>query len=708
MDRLAALLRNASLQALLAASLLSALVALRIADPAPVAQLRTSVFDSYLRAAPRVADPSFPVVIVAIDEASLARIGQWPWPRTKLADLVAKLSAAGARAIAFDVLFSEPDRLSPDALAKVLGDDPSQAALAAEIAKLPSNDDKFAAAILTAPVVLGFSGDTGSRELAKPKAGFAFAGDDPARFVPAFSGAVSSLPSLADKAAGAGAVNWLPSRDQIVRRAPLLVSVAGELQPSLALEALRVGAKQPSLFVKASGASGISAFGQQTGIEYLRVGETIIPTDGAGEMQLNFASPDSRRTISAHKILEGAFNASDLAGHYVFIGATAAGLLDLRATPLDAATPGVEIHAQALEQMLSGDHLIRPAYALGAELAFLVIAGALVTWLLGRAGAIPAALLATGAIALVVTISWLAYKQGLLLDAVYPSISLAALYLATSLATYVKTETDRARVRAAFGHYLAPSLVEELARDPSKLKLGGETRVVTLLFADVRGFSRLSEGLDAEGVVGFVNRLFTPLSETILNNRGTIDKFIGDAVMAFWNAPADDANHAANACRAALAMLADVDRLNAEAGAAKAPVRIGVGLNTGPCVVGNVGSPGRFDYSVIGDAVNVASRFEQATKEFGASIVIGEATAAAAPTFAFLELGRVTPRGKDRGETIFALVGDEAYAASADFRALQAAHVKWLIARKSREPTLGPALAECRRLAPPAIAAMYQ
>ncbi len=486
------LLRNLSLQILIAAAVLSACVAVRIADPEPVARLRASVFDAYLRASPRPIDPSFPVRIVAIDEASLARIGQWPWPRTKLADLVSKLAAAGARAIVFDIMLVEPDRLSPDELARALGSGTALKPLVAEIAKLPSNDERLAHAIAAAPVVMGVVGDArGATDIGPPRASLALAGDDPIRFVHAFEGGISNLPALAKAADGIGAVNWLPAQDQIIRRAPLLVAIAGRVYPSLALEALRVGAGQSTVLVKSSGASGLAAFGQHTGVESVRVGDMVAPTDGKGEMWLRYAPPDPRRTVSAHAIIDGSFDPAHIRGRYVLIGATAAGLLDIRATPLDPAAPGVEIHAQALEQMLSGDHLIRPAYASGAEILFLIAAGALITVLIARSSALIAAAVAAAAVAAVAVASWLAYsRSGLLFDPVYPALSLALLYTGSSLTTYARSEAERAKIRSAFSHYVAPSLVAELARNPERLKLGGETRIVTLLFADVRGFSR--------------------------------------------------------------------------------------------------------------------------------------------------------------------------------------------------------------------------
>lgn len=698
--------------------LLGLAVLLRVADPEPVARLRLSVFDSYLRAAPRVADPAMPVKIVDVDADSLTRIGQWPWPRTRLAEIVTKLQAAGAATISFDLILAEPDRLSPGELLKVVASRPDLAAVAAEAAKLPSNDALLAQAIADRPVVLGFVGETTSRAApAKPRASFATAGDDPRQFVPAFPGATASLPELAAAAPGSGSVNWLPSQDLVVRRVPTLVTVADTLYPSLALETLRLAQGASTLQIKSSGASGLLAFGQQTGVEFVKAGSVILPTAAGGELWLNFAPHDAKRYIPAHAVIEGSVPASEIAGRHIFIGSSAPGLLDLRATPLHASLPGVEIHAQALEQMLSGAHLYRPSYATGAELLFLVLAAAAVAYLLRKVGPVLAAVAGAASIVAVVVTSWLAFKTaGLLFDPVYPAIVLVGLYLATSLSTYIKAEMDRAFVRQAFGHYVAPQLVEQLADNAGNLKLGGETREITLLFSDVRGFSRRSEDLDAEGLIRFINELFTPLSDVILEEHGTIDKFMGDAVMAFWNAPVRSPDHARQACRAALRMLGALDELN-RGWAARAsqsdvpfqPVRIGIGLNTGPCVVGNVGSPQRFDYSILGDVVNVASRLEGETKSFGVPIIAGEATVAAAPDFAFLEIGTLPLRGMDRPAHVFALIGDEKLAASAQFTDLKSAHAELRAAVASGTGSqIDAKLAACRDLLPARLAEPFE
>lgn len=711
-------MRDLSVQFILTAAFLILAVALRIADPDPVATLRLSVFDTYLSLTPRSVDPTLPVRIVDIDEPSLRRIGQWPWPRTKLAEIIDQLRKAGASTISVDLIFAEADRLSPGEFAKLFSGLPELVPLTNRAAMLPSNDQQLGDAIAAAPVILGFAAENDGEVLpGRVRARFAFAGDDPNHFVPSFVGGIGSLPALAERAEGLGAVNWIPVRDQIIRRAPLLLSVGNTLYPSLPLETLRIALAETTVFVRSSGGSGVWSFGERTGVDTVRVGSTVVPTDASGELWLRFSRHDRKRYIPAHTILDGTFSPKDVAGRHVFLGTSAVGLLDLRATPLGPAVPGVEIHAQALEQMLSGEHLSRPAYATGAELLFLVLAGGAIAWVVYRFGAATAAIMAAGAIGAVFLASWLGYTQaGFLFDPVYPSLAVVLLYLATSLDNYVQTERDRNRVRHAFSHYVSAPVVEELVRHQEKLKLGGEMRKVTVLFADVRGFTKISEGMSAEALVRFLNQLFTPLSEVIMGQRGTIDKFMGDAVMAYWNAPLPDAAHASNAARAAIGMMSRLHAQNQEwtvearrRGETHTPVEIGIGLNTGECCVGNVGSPQRFDYSILGDVVNVASRLEESTKTYKLPIIAGAATAKAATNFAFLEIDSVLFRGKDHPERIYALLGDESVAASKRFRVAQKAHGQLLAAMGANDAAdVRKALEVCRSLGWDDLAPLYE
>lgn len=673
--------------------LLLLFVVLRVLDPAPIAQLRLNVFDQYMRMSPRVADPDYPVRIIAIDDASLEALGQWPWPRSILADMVERLKRAGAKSISFDVILPEPDRMSPKALAQAFEGTGHYDTIAPLAAELPTQDERLAKAISNAPVVLGLSGENGADgRLPGARAAFVGAGDDPKSFIPQFDGGVASLSLLNDAARGIGAVNWIPDRDHILRRVPLLVSIDDVVYPSLVLETLRVVDDQSTIVYRASGGSMARAYGERSGLERVRIGSRVLATNSSGEIWLRFAPFDERRYVSAHEVLADDFDASAVAGRYVLFGARAVGLRDVRATALSPTVPGVEVHAQALEQMLAGVSITRPSYALGFEILFLVLGGLVLALLIGITGPLVAALAGVAAIGGVCIYSWMSYNNlGQLIDPVYPSLALGGLYVAGSLTTYVRTERERARVRAAFGAYVAPELVEELAEDPSKLKLGGETREVTLLFSDVRKFSRFAEHLNASELVKFVNRLFTPLGDIILEERGTIDKFMGDAVMAFWNAPVPDDDHARQACRAALRMMSALEELNGKwrrrveaRGEKYIPVQIGIGINTGSCCVGNVGTPQRFDYSILGDVVNVAARLESVTKTYGTGIIVGERTTVVAEGFAFVELDRVVLKGKSQAELIYALVGDDTVGQSAKFSTLVEAHTQLLALVRSK------------------------
>jgi adenylate cyclase len=695
------------LYALLVGAVIAAALALRIWDPSPVARLRSLVFDTYQRISPRRYDPGTPLRIVDIDEESLKRIGQWPWPRTVLADLVRKLTENGAAAVGFDMVFPEPDRLSPANALRFWPKSDALASLRAEVEKLPSNDEVLAEAIGQGAVVLGFIATPQGGTIPQVKAGFAHAGDDPRLFAPAYPGAAASLPELQEKATGAGALNWLPEHDQIIRRMPMVVQVGGKLYPSFAADMLRVAQGASTYMVKSSGASGEQAFGESTGIANIRIGDFQVPTASNGEMWLRFAKQAGERYLPAWKVLNGDIGMDEIEGRLAIIGTSAAGLLDLRATPLEAAVPGVELHAQAIEQILQGAFLLRPDFATPAELLYILLLGLLIAFLIYRLGAAGSAVLGGLAVVAVIGLSWYAFDVlGWLVDPVYPAIAMTAVYVAGTLFVFLRTERERNRVRHAFGHYMAPSLVERLADDPSRLKLGGETRDMTLLFSDVRGFTAISEGLDAEQLTHFLNSLFTPLSKIILEEQGTIDKFMGDAVMAFWNAPLDDDQHATHACNAALRIMEAMPGLNerwrseAESGGRPfSPVKIGIGLNTGVCCVGNLGSDTRFDYSVIGDNVNIASRLEGQSKTYDVGAIVGESTKDRAPDFAFLELDRLKVKGKREATRIFALLGNSAFKHSRTFGDFSAKHADFLARYRAKDWDAADALRrECDRI----------
>jgi adenylate cyclase len=837
------------LQIIFPLAILAFMLGLRIADPGILQQIRWLTFDTYQRLEPRTYDPETPTKIIDIDDASLERLGQWPWPRTLLAQLIVKLAEAGAAAIAFDIVFAEPDRSSPNEILEQLQLPPEVQPLSDAIAAMPSHDDVFAQTVAGLPIVTGFV-LTDSATYRKPaqKSTFAIAGDDPKPFVVDFEGAVVNLHQIEIAATGNGAFNSTPEGDNVIRRVPLLFQSQGELYPSLAAEALRIVQGRKTYLIKSSGASATTAFGAQTGIDTIAIGQFLAQTDDRGRMFLRFTPKVPDRYIPAWRILEGEFEPDDVAGKIVFVGTSAAGLGDLRATPLQRAVPGVEIHAQVIEQIINEEFLERPSFVIGAELIYLAVLGLLMIFLLRTVGAILSLVAGAAATTIVIGGSYYAYlAEGFLIDPIIPSMMVFVMFLTSTIISYLSSEAQRRFVRDAFGRYLSPVVVQELAKHPDQLQLGGEQRTMTILFTDVRGFTSISERFkhNPQGLTQLINRFLTPMTEVVLEHGGTIDKYMGDALMAFWNAPLEDEQHASHACQAALEIYDALDRLNAEflednpidfrppdgkpdqekhdpdqdttstnasesseirlstkmplfeftdllekaesgtasaqyrlgkayrdgaggeqdvaaaaiwfraaaeQGYAKAQrhlgtcyatgrgieqdqtaalmwmalaaqqglataemrldelqrgatpeqrneaarlvrvwqpkeseqariqIRIGIGISTGECVVGNVGSTHRFDYSVLGDTVNLAARLEGQTKDYGVGVIVSETTRALAPDFAYLELDLIAVKGKQEAVTIYGLLGPSEMANDDSFLALQETHDRMLAA----------------------------
>jgi adenylate cyclase len=655
-------LRRTAIYVLPLAVLLMAAVA-RITVPDVLDRLSLICFDLYQRAAPR--EPAdAPIRIVDIDDASLSKIGQWPWPRGVVADLVGKVRDAGAAVIAFDIDFAEPDRTSAKMLLPLI----TQNGVGAEdaekfLAALPDPDQRLAEAMATVPVVTGFiMADPGETRPPALKAGFAFAGNEPLGHVQSFRGAIPNLAAFEAAAAGNGFLNQYVEWDHIVRRVPLILKLADKPYPSLVAEALRLALGAGSYIGRAAGANGETGFGENTGLTALRIAQLTIPTDAAGRVWLHFAPPQSNRRVSAAEILSGNFDPRLFADNIVLVGTSAKGVInDEQATPIARGVPGVEIHAQLIEQILQQAFLTRPDWAVGAEILFTILVGIGLILFLPRIGALLSAGLGAASIIAAFGTSWIAFRQAqLLIDPVYPWVVITLVYLLASLLGYLRTEARQRQIRRTFSQYMSPHYVEELARHPEKLKLGGQMRPMTIMFCDIRGFTSLSERLDAEALTHFMNSFLSPMTEIITERKGTIDKYIGDCIMAFWNAPLDDPDHAKNAVRAAQEMRGKLVELNRVWQAERAyqtflPVRIGIGINTGECVVGNFGSEAHFDYSLLGDPVNVASRLEGLGKVYGVDLVIGEETAARLDDPTLIELDLVAVKGKTQAGHIFTL-----------------------------------------------------
>ncbi|MGY4400386.1 CHASE2 domain-containing protein [Bradyrhizobium sp. USDA 3315] len=673
---------------LVCVALLIGIAALRIVDPAPVQELRVRTFDTFQALQPRQ-KTARPVTIVDIDEKSLAdpRLGQWPWPRTRLADIVTNLTRLGAVVIAFDAVFSEPDRLNPDIAADTFSSLDEE--MRARLRQLPSNDSIMAEAIKNSRVVLGESGGPNVRaDLNEklPVTGLAMLGEEPQPFMYMFPGLLRNVPVLEEAAAGRGLFTIRPERDGIVRRVPMIMVAQGITMPSLSFEMLRVASGSGTILIKAD----------KAGIKSLGLKGFAIPTDLHGQLWIHYARRDPSIYVSAVDVLDGRVSPDRIAGKLIVIGTSATGLNDIKTTPVTPAMPGVEVHAQVLESALTGDVVSQPNYGIGIEFFAALIMGLLVIAFAPKFG--PITLVAVGGMfaSVLIGTSWYFYSQHrLLIDFTYPLMSTTAIYLTLIFSAFVREQQQRRQIRSQFVQYMSPALVEQLAQSPERLVLGGEEREMTIMFSDMRGFTSISETYKSnpQGLTALMNRFLTPLSNAILARKGTIDKYMGDAIMAFWNAPLDDKQHQLNACDAALDMLERVDDLNREreqeakdGGHVYVPLNIGVGLNTGSCVVGNMGSDVRFDYSVFGDSVNLASRLEGQSKEYGFPIIVGSKTALAVKEkFAILELDFIMVKGKKEPEVIYAIAGREDVASSGRFQRLRNLTIEMLACYRSRD-----------------------
>jgi len=684
----------------------TAFTALRGTDGFVAQTIRNLTFDQYQQLSPRVRTPQ-PVRVIDIDEASLAKIGQFPWPRTEFALLVEELVKLDVAAVAFDIIFSESDRLSPrrilkrDDLKKWLDD------VAAEksIDTLPDNDTIFAEALAKGPTILAFGRNAdGLSSGPELKSGFAFTGNSTLEALHDTGRITRSLEILEKAAKGIGSISVSPLGAQdVIRKYPLIWSHQGKAYPSLVMEALRVAQGATTFIIQ-------GADFEQKIVEGVKVGDIPVTTTRRGELWMYYGPDTKDLYVPAYVLLRGSKEDKEalrekIQGHIVFVGTSATGLFDIKTTSLSQTVPGVSIHAQAAEQILSQNFLWRPDWIDGTEIllvlvigVFIVLAATFLSPLVSFAiGASIALLLAAG--------SWLAFKQyGILFDASFPLFSGLLIHFAMTAYRYLVTDKEARFVRMAFSRYVSPDVLQDIQTDPEALELGGDTRNLTIMFVDIRNFTPLSEGLSPQELVAFLNKLLGELSLCVTEQKGTIDKYIGDSIMAFWNAPLKVSDHEKRACTAALRMREKLAQLNKKDafgfrknGRDFADIAIGIGINTGDACVGNLGSQERFDYSVIGDAVNVAARTESSCKELGTDILLTASTAQGASEFAHLDAGKIPLKGKSKDQQIYALVGDEQVKKSKLFQFLQQAHLQ--LVNDTAKSKISSAANKCRQAA---------
>ena len=616
-------------------------------------------------------------VIVTIDEKSLSELGRWPWPRTTIAKLVDALKGYGAKAVGFDIVFAEPDdnsslktvaELTRDVRQGGIGDSRLYGLLEQK-QKAADTDAALARSIeKAANITLGYFFHITEKEVGHLSEQQIITGESAianGRFqmVRAKKGAEGSplirayapqpnIPQISEAAENGGYFNTFPDSDGVIRWSPLVIKFRDNYYASLALSLLVQYLEWPMLVLN------IAEFG----VENIRVDKIEIPTDESGRLLVNYLGP--ARTFphySVSDVLNGRISAEKLNGKMVIVGATATGIYDLRVTPFSAVYPGVEIHATVIDNILHQYFLIHSGWTKFLDVCLIILVGLIMGFAIPRVKAVAGIALSSALIgAFIVANTALFVRYNVWMNLVYPALTMMTIYLGITVYRYVTEEREKKKVRGAFQYYLTASVVNEILKDPSKLKLGGDKKNLSVMFSDIRGFTSISEKLTPEELVQLLNEYLTAMTDIVFKYDGLLDKYIGDAIMAVFGAPLDQPDHASRACRTAIEMMSELQRLRQKWAAEGRPdVNIGVGINTGDMVVGNMGSQMRFDYTVMGDSVNLASRLEGTNKEYGTNIIISEFThEQIKDEFFCRELDAVQVKGKKLPVRIFELFGD--------------------------------------------------
>ena len=614
-------------------------------DPVLMKSIRLAQFDQMQRWHPRPYMPTA-VRVVDIDEASLKTYGQWPWPRTRIAELVQRLHAVGASAIAFDVLLAEPDRTSPQAMAE-LWQIPQ---LTAQLHGLPDHDEVLARTMTGSGVVLGtfFSdgGDVAPRLagsdnlIAAPYRVVRLGEVDLGRWLYQFDTAVLPLPGLLATASGWGAINFVPDSDSVVRRVPLLMRLGDQVVPSLSAEALRV----------VQGVRNYEVHSTDQGVQDIRIGKIIVPTNHKAEIWLHYPTDQANRSISAAKILSGQVGAAQFKGSIALVGTSAAGLFDLRNTPMGPLIPGVQVHAMALEQMQAGYYLLRPYSARNNE-ALVFLLGVLLVGLVALKARFWVSAVVTAALLFALLGgAWYAFTvEHLLLDALNPALAVLLSFVLASGAHHLVTERERRWVRQAFSRYVSPNRVAHLMANPEHLRLSGRRQVCSFVFTDVAEFTGLIESRDPEQVVSLLNEYLEGMLVIVFKHQGTLERIMGDAVAVLFSAPVPQADYRQRALDCALEMdvfaSAYARRVQSQ-GVPWGHTRIGV--HCGEVIVGNFGGKTLFDYRALGDPINTAARLESVNRHLGTRVCVSQAIMDGCLGVPVRAVGRLVLKGKQQ------------------------------------------------------------
>lgn len=637
-------LRKAALPLLCALAALAGMGA----DPVALQGVRHAQFDQFQRWQPRPGVEAG-VVIVDIDEASLRKLGQWPWPRSQVAALLDTLRQQGAAVVGLDMLLLESDRTAPRALAQQWGVAPG---VRQALAALPDPDALLARALADGPVVLGMALAQGARQPAQDAlpaaAQWPFRtvqmGDVGAWQLHAFDAAMRPLPVLQQAAGAIGALNFVADSDGVVRRVPLVLSVQGQVVPTLVAEMLRLAQGVQNYVLKGAGPTG-------AGLQEVRIGHVPVATTAQGEVWVHYSAQAQQHRVPAWQVLAGTLERGALAGRWVLVGTSAQGLMDMRASPLGQVLPGVDVHAQALEQILSGQVLQRPAWALGLETVGAVLGCLLIGGVALGARVGVSAVCVVLAMGLAGGGAWWAFsRERLLLDALGPMLWMLCTFLLCSLQRHRVTERQQRWIRDAFSRYISPNRVQYLVAHPEQLALGGQRQECSFIFTDLADFTPMMESLDPARAVQLLNAYLDRMVAIAFAHGGTLDRIMGDAVAVVFSAPLPQADHRARALRCALDMDAfanDYARtVRVQQGIALGHTRIGV--HSGEVIVGNFGGSALFDYRALGDAVNTAARLEGANKHLGTRLCVSVATLSGCPEVPARPVAHVLLKGKSQ------------------------------------------------------------
>ena len=624
------------------------LLGVRIDNGDTIKTLRYKTWDYFQQIHPRnsISDS---ITVVNITEDDLKRYGQWPWPRHVMAMLHAHIADAGAILVNYNILFAEPDRMSGVEYLKSM---PMTNELREQLGSVLLDTDGIFSNILkesgNAVILMSVKNDAG---VELPSTTQIIEKGNVKPWLYNYQGIVAPTQKISAGVAGIGVNVTSPEPDAVVRKIPVLIRISGKIYPSMLLENVRL----------LNGSKRIKVIAKEHGIDEVLVSKKAgVPVNHLAEMYINYADPEKYVQMSATEIFSNSFNENKIKGRIVVVGMDAAGLSVLKYTPHGLTTDQM-ISAQALDTLLTGKLLLRTPQADTLEILFIGFLGLLMIILIPRVSvlfSVPLLLFVMGGISYA---SFMAYaNKGFLVD---PSFAVLYIFLIWSHSTYNNFATQsrlRKQIKKQFEHYLDPGMVKKLQKDPSLLKLGGETKQMTFLFSDIRGFTPISEKYkgNPEGLTKLINRFLTRMTDVIIKNGGTIDKFMGDCIMAFWNAPIANPKHKQMAIKSAIEMQTELVKLNKRLIAEGLPqINIGIGINSGEALVGNMGSEQRFDYSVIGDAVNLASRLESSSKTLGKTLVIGEETRRTIENkFSFEYIDSITVKGKTEKIKVYTIL----------------------------------------------------